>query len=118
MGFYENRPVLTGNHAAAIVDGPLQQGITRIEIVLRFQVDDERNKVARYLWLVARKSLPLCLNRLWSNLTSGTPSGRPLRTRPLAVHFLWSQNRSELPSAAGELRSIYSAAQYPANHNP
>lgn len=47
MGFHENRPVLTGNHAAAIVYGPLQQGITRIEVVLRFQVDDKRNKVAR-----------------------------------------------------------------------
>ena len=117
MRFHKDGPILTGNHASAIIDSSLQQGIARIEIVLRFQVDDERNKVARCLWLVARKSLPLCLNRLWSNLTSGTPSGRPLRTRPLAVHFLWSQNRSELPSAAGELRSIYSAAQYPANYN-
>ena len=44
--------------------------------------------VARGSWFVARKSLPLCLNRLWSNLTSGTPSGRPLRTRALAVYFL------------------------------
>ncbi len=47
MGFHENRPVLTGNHAAAIVYGPLQQGISWIEVVLRFQVDDKRNKVAR-----------------------------------------------------------------------
>ena len=44
MGFHENRPVLTGNHAAAIVNSPLQQGIARIEIVLRFQVDDELNQ--------------------------------------------------------------------------
>ena len=49
MGFHENRAVLTGNHAAAIVDSPFQQRIARIEIVLRFQVDDERNKVARCL---------------------------------------------------------------------
>ena len=49
MGFHENRTILTGNHAAAIVDGPLQQGITRIEIVLRFQVNDDWNKAARCL---------------------------------------------------------------------
>ena len=46
MGFHENRTILTGNHAAAIVYGPLQQGISRIEVVLRFQVDDKLNHLS------------------------------------------------------------------------
>ena len=82
-------------------------------------------------WLVARKSLPLCLNRLWSNLTSGTPSHScpfwqpsctsrrsapdgPKRLGTAPTHkavgrdfFCGLQDRGGLPSATGELRSFH-----------
>ena len=43
--------------------------------------------VVRGSWLVARKSLPLYSDGLWSNLSGGLPTGSPYNTATQAVFF-------------------------------
>ena len=54
----------------------------------RLEWPSSREKiVARGSWLVARKSLPLYSNQLWSNLSGGLPTGSPYNTATQAVFF-------------------------------